>query len=318
MALNHSNHFHLEPGLQQKTSSSVNMGSISLFIFSLLLIACAHGGPHPAVEAPPNTPAPEVKETETTTQKKPRVVVHLGGTKAPGTTVAPTPNAAQTSKESKGNCEPVNEGCERVDINTAVSEDLVTLPGIGPSKAAAIVSYRDNNGRFTSVDNLTNVPGIGSITLEKLRPFLVAGESVAPPSKTASSKESTKSSSDEPRVNINTSDENTLTTLKGVGPKTAARIVAYREMHGPFLSKQALTEVKGIGAKTLEKLRSRIEVIVDINKASAEDFAALGFKNGSKIVQRRSKRGKFKNPSKLRKIPGTDKKLLKRLSDILQ
>jgi len=294
------------------------MGSISLFIFSVLLSACAHSGPQTPAEVPKNAAAPEVNETKPTAETKPRVVVHLGGTRAPVTTVSPTPHAATTSKESKGNCEPVNEGCERVDINTAVSEDLVTLPGIGPSKAAAIVSYRDNNGRFTSVDNLTNVPGIGSITLEKLRPFLVAGESIAPPSKTASSKESTNRSSDEPRVNINTSDENTLTTLKGVGPKTAARIVAYREMHGPFLSKQALTEVKGIGAKTLEKLRSRIEVIVDINKASAQDFAALGFKNGSKIVQRRSKRGKFKNPSKLRKIPGTDKKLLKRLSDILQ
>ncbi|OBK77785.1 ComEA family DNA-binding protein [Mycobacterium sp. 1164985.4] len=56
-----------------------------------------------------------------------------------------------------------------VDLNTATVEQLDTLPGIGPVTAAAIVAWRDANGRFTSVDQLGDVDGIGPARLEKLR-----------------------------------------------------------------------------------------------------------------------------------------------------
>jgi competence protein ComEA len=56
-----------------------------------------------------------------------------------------------------------------VDLNTATVEELDTLPGIGPVMAAAIIAWRDANGRFTSVDQLGDVDGIGPTRLEKLR-----------------------------------------------------------------------------------------------------------------------------------------------------
>lgn len=56
-----------------------------------------------------------------------------------------------------------------VNINTATVEELKALPGIGPSKAAAIVAYREQNGQFKSVDDLKNVKGIGEGVLAKLR-----------------------------------------------------------------------------------------------------------------------------------------------------
>jgi competence protein ComEA len=56
-----------------------------------------------------------------------------------------------------------------VDLNAATVEELDTLPGIGPVTAAAIVAWRDANGRFTSVDQLGDVDGIGPARLEKLR-----------------------------------------------------------------------------------------------------------------------------------------------------
>jgi competence protein ComEA len=56
-----------------------------------------------------------------------------------------------------------------VDLNTATVDDLDTLPGIGPVTAAAIIAWRDANGRFTSVDQLGDVDGIGPARLEKLR-----------------------------------------------------------------------------------------------------------------------------------------------------
>jgi len=58
------------------------------------------------------------------------------------------------------------------NINTAGIEELVLLPGLGDTTARAILSYREHNGNFTSLDALTNVPGIGQYTVNKMKPFL--------------------------------------------------------------------------------------------------------------------------------------------------
>ncbi|WP_245830908.1 helix-hairpin-helix domain-containing protein [Sediminibacillus massiliensis] len=53
-------------------------------------------------------------------------------------------------------------------INLASEEELTALSGIGPSKAAAIITYREENGPFNEVKDLLNVTGIGEKTLEKI------------------------------------------------------------------------------------------------------------------------------------------------------
>ncbi len=59
-----------------------------------------------------------------------------------------------------------------VNVNTATAEQLVALPGIGETKARAIVDLRDERGRFDSIEELLDVKGIGPAALEKARPFL--------------------------------------------------------------------------------------------------------------------------------------------------
>lgn len=56
-----------------------------------------------------------------------------------------------------------------VDVNRATAEQLITLPGVGPAIAAAIVTHRERRGPFTSVDAMLDVPGIGPAKLEGLR-----------------------------------------------------------------------------------------------------------------------------------------------------
>ena len=61
-----------------------------------------------------------------------------------------------------------------VNINTATAADLAaSIQGVGESKAAAIVAYRDTHGAFKSADELTNVKGIGPATVEKNRSDLL-------------------------------------------------------------------------------------------------------------------------------------------------
>lgn len=57
----------------------------------------------------------------------------------------------------------------RVNLNTADATQLQTLSGIGASKAAKIIAYREQQGPFKSIDDLLNVSGIGEKTLEALR-----------------------------------------------------------------------------------------------------------------------------------------------------
>ena len=59
-----------------------------------------------------------------------------------------------------------------ININTASVSDLTALPGIGPVRAENIVNHRETNGPFTSIDQLTNVPQIGSGTLENVRTLI--------------------------------------------------------------------------------------------------------------------------------------------------
>ncbi len=60
-------------------------------------------------------------------------------------------------------------GAAKVNVNTAGAEELQTLPGVGPATAKAIVAWREENGRFRSVDDLLDVSGIGKATLAKFR-----------------------------------------------------------------------------------------------------------------------------------------------------
>jgi competence protein ComEA len=60
-------------------------------------------------------------------------------------------------------------GDGRVNLNSATTAELDTLPRIGPAMAERIIQWRDANGRFTSVEDLLAVPGIGAKMLEALR-----------------------------------------------------------------------------------------------------------------------------------------------------
>lgn len=59
-----------------------------------------------------------------------------------------------------------------VNLNTATEQQLDALPGVGPATAAAIVAWRRSNGRFTDLDQLREIQGIGPAKLARLRPLV--------------------------------------------------------------------------------------------------------------------------------------------------
>lgn len=75
----------------------------------------------------------------------------------------------KNQNHSKKHSTNTNTSNDIVNINTDGVAELSTLPGIGKVKANAIIKYRNENGNFTSVNDLTNVKGIGAKTVNKFR-----------------------------------------------------------------------------------------------------------------------------------------------------
>jgi competence protein ComEA len=59
-----------------------------------------------------------------------------------------------------------------LDLNSATVKQLVTLPGVGPTTARAIVEFRDKSGPFRRVEDLLAIRGISPRKLEQLRPYV--------------------------------------------------------------------------------------------------------------------------------------------------
>jgi competence protein ComEA helix-hairpin-helix repeat region len=63
----------------------------------------------------------------------------------------------------------INKNIDKISLNTATKEQLMTLSGVGESKADLIIKYREDNGGFKNIEELMNISGIGEATFEKLK-----------------------------------------------------------------------------------------------------------------------------------------------------
>lgn len=84
--------------------------------------------------------------------------------------VSALPAPATTSGGGK-----TEQGTGKININTATAEELQQLPGVGQKKAADILSYREENGPFKTIEDLTKISGIGEKTLEKWKDAITVG-----------------------------------------------------------------------------------------------------------------------------------------------
>lgn len=100
------------------------------------------------------------------TQGEPYTVTVQQAAASSSASQADTSAASQSSQP-----ESLLEG-ERIPVNSADVYELDRLPGIGPTKAQAIVEYREEHGPFQSTDQLLEVSGIGEATLEGLLDYI--------------------------------------------------------------------------------------------------------------------------------------------------
>lgn len=89
----------------------------------------------------------------------------------------PTPSEAQSRSLPVEASDAARQTTERVELNRATLEELMTLPGIGEVRAQRILDYRAANGPFRQAAELMNVSGIGEGIYEKLRDYVYVEDS---------------------------------------------------------------------------------------------------------------------------------------------
>ncbi|MCX6808276.1 MAG: ComEA family DNA-binding protein [Candidatus Berkelbacteria bacterium] len=90
----------------------------------------------------------------------------------PSKTTPKTVTSTSPSSTSSKTATPSESVSKIININTASATELDSLPGIGPSKAAAIIDYRTIHGPFSSIEAIKNVKGIGDVTYSKLKDLI--------------------------------------------------------------------------------------------------------------------------------------------------
>ncbi|SDU80554.1 competence protein ComEA [Arcanobacterium phocae] len=85
------------------------------------------------------------------------------------------PKVGEEAREQEATVSEQQNRDPKVDINTADSTTLQSVPGIGPATAQAIVKWRQEHGKFAHLEQLTEVPGIGLKTLERLQEYIRIG-----------------------------------------------------------------------------------------------------------------------------------------------
>lgn len=83
------------------------------------------------------------------------------------------PEEGEVTDDPSGSSSSVMLDSSKIDINTATSEELQTLSGVGPATAEKIISYRSDVGYFKSIEELKNVDGIGDKTFDKLKDYIM-------------------------------------------------------------------------------------------------------------------------------------------------
>jgi competence protein ComEA len=137
---------------------------VPLLVFALLVLVgwrvSAPSTADVAWASSPDAPAPAANDS-----------LDADSALAPATSV----DAAASIDAPRPALDLLADGAVIVDLNTADEDELCRLPGIGPTRARAILALRAKLGRFKSVDDLARIKGIGRTLLRRLRPWTRIG-----------------------------------------------------------------------------------------------------------------------------------------------
>ena len=127
-------------------------------------------------------------------------------------------------------------------------------------------------------------------------------------------------------IELNTADSATLTTLHGIGPSFARRIISYRNRLGGFYKKEQLKEVFGLDSLTYSGLQPQVRVDaghikkIPVNKVTFDElshFPYLSYKQMNAIIQFREQHGDYESINDLKNIAIMNDEILRKIEPYL-
>lgn len=182
---------------------------------------------------------------------------------------------------------------EPINLNTADSATLVRAGLCRPSIARSLIKYRYRVGGFTDWAQIDSFRGLNALERYRVRTYAVPGEIHAPA-------RAQKEKKAPPIIDLNTATAEMLERLPGIGAKSAARIIRYREKLGFFTAVEQVKEVWGLHPENLEKalpylmVRSVPAPRLSLRRATVEELAAhpyVSWKLARQLVRMRERYG---------------------------
>lgn len=206
--------------------------------------------------------------------------------------------------------------------NSASSEELKQL-GFTDKNIATLQNYLSKGGKIKSADGLKKIYGIDEKLVTKLTPFLLFEKQ----QENSNSKHviDTLNYTKKEKIQvleINTADSFSLVKLYRIGPKLAAKIIAYREKLGGFLNLHQLTEIYGFDEDILYDLQNKIAVDaskakrINLNTITEEELKNhpyFKYKLARVITNYRNQHGKYNSYNDLLKIKIINDSILDRI-----
>ncbi|MEM9819513.1 MAG: helix-hairpin-helix domain-containing protein [Bacteroidota bacterium] len=229
------------------------------------------------------------------------------------------------------------------DPNTAEKELLLQV-GIPPRVVSTMLNYRDKGGYFRKKKDLLKIFGLTQSTYTQIEPYLL----IEPPSKQEAAKtlmsdtlalEEDSLTSPAPEaaiantkpsvpaiIDINTADQATLESLKGIGPYYSKQIITYREQLGGFNRLEQIKETYNFPDSTFQNIKTKLTLSpiirqIEINQATAKALSQhpyISWRLAKVIVNYRKMHGPFRQSEELANIRMLDQETRRKIIPYLQ
>jgi competence protein ComEA len=216
------------------------------------------------------------------------------------------PQANQLSDGGKGQ----NVALFKFNPNTSTAADWQKL-GLTAKQAAIIKNYTAKGGRFRKAEDLKKIYSLTKVDYARLAPFIIIAEEKA---------------ADNVVVELNSADSAKLTSVEGIGPGFAKRIIYYRERLGGFASKEQLKEVYGLDELKYKEVAGQLKVDagrirkININTITFDKLRLmpyLDYKQVNAIIEYRKQHGNYTSIADIENIAIIDDGILRKIEPYL-
>jgi DNA uptake protein ComE-like DNA-binding protein len=201
-------------------------------------------------------------------------------------------------------------------------DDWVRL-GLSPAQARSIKNFETKGGNFKTKEDVKKLFVISEERYRELEPFIVLPENDKLQNAQPRNTEPVTRNPIPSIVELNTADSSLLTTVKGIGPVFAKRIVAYRDRLGGFYSTDQLTEVFGMDAEKFAEIKTHVKADstyirkININSIEASELKKFPYLTptvATALVNYRKSHGNYKSVAGIRSCALITEALYKKIA----